>query len=56
LKLFVGRVGFEPTKSKDSGVTVRPVWPLWNLPKCICNASANIALFLYCAKVFEIKF
>ncbi len=32
LKLVVGRAGFEPTKSKDSGVTVRPSWPLWYLP------------------------
>lgn len=31
----VGRSGFEPLKSKDSGFTVRPIWPLWNLPvKC----------------------
>lgn len=29
---FVGRSGFEPLKSKDSGFTVRPIWPLWNLP------------------------
>ena len=29
----VGRRGFEPLKSKDSGFTVRPIWPLWNLPK-----------------------
>lgn len=28
----VGRTGFEPVKSKDSGFTVRPIWPLWNLP------------------------
>lgn len=28
----VGRRGFEPLKSKDSGFTVRPIWPLWNLP------------------------
>jgi hypothetical protein len=28
----VGRSGFEPLKSKDSGFTVRPIWPLWNLP------------------------
>ena len=29
---WVGRIGFEPMKSKDSGFTVRPIWPLWNLP------------------------
>jgi hypothetical protein len=29
---LVGRRGFEPLKSKDSGFTVRPIWPLWNLP------------------------
>lgn len=29
---LVGRSGFEPLKSKDSGFTVRPIWPLWNLP------------------------
>ena len=28
----MGRRGFEPLKSKDSGFTVRPIWPLWNLP------------------------
>jgi hypothetical protein len=28
----VGRSGFEPLKSKNSGFTVRPIWPLWNLP------------------------
>ena len=32
LSKHVGRRGFEPLKSKDSGFTVRPVWPLWNLP------------------------
>ena len=31
----VGRSGFEPLKSKDSGFTVRPIWPLWNLPSFI---------------------
>jgi hypothetical protein len=31
----VGRSGFEPLKSKDSGFTVRPIWPLWNLPEII---------------------
>ncbi len=31
-KRTVGRSGFEPLKSKDSGFTVRPIWPLWNLP------------------------
>ncbi len=31
----VGRRGFEPLKSKDSGFTVRPIWPLWNLPLLI---------------------
>jgi len=25
----VGSGGFEPPKSKDSGFTVRPIWPLW---------------------------
>ena len=29
---MVGRAGFEPAKAKASGVTVRPIWPLWNLP------------------------
>ena len=29
----VGSSGFEPLKSKDSGFTVRPIWPLWKLPK-----------------------
>ena len=33
---FVGRSGFEPLKSKDSGFTVRPIWPLWNLPYWWC--------------------
>ena len=28
----VGSGGFEPPKSKDSGFTVRPIWPLWKLP------------------------
>ena len=32
---MVGRSGFEPLKSKDSGFTVRPIWPLWNLPDMI---------------------
>lgn len=32
LRYSVGRRGFEPLKSKDSGFTVRPIWPLWNLP------------------------
>ncbi len=31
----VGRSGFEPLKSKDSGFTVRPIWPLWNLPPLV---------------------
>ena len=35
LKMFVGRAGFEPTKTKVSGVTVRPSWPLWYLPNTI---------------------
>ncbi len=30
--LFVGREGFEPSKAYANGVTVRPIWPLWNLP------------------------
>lgn len=29
---MVGRAGFEPAKAKASGVTVRPIWPLWNRP------------------------
>gem|GEM_PF-1251172 len=29
----VGSGGFEPPKSKDSGFTVRPIWPLWKLPQ-----------------------
>ena len=33
--MFVGRAGFEPTKTKVSGVTVRPSWPLWYLPNTI---------------------
>jgi hypothetical protein len=33
----VGRRGVEPLKSKDSGFTVRPIWPLWNLPKLKMN-------------------
>ncbi len=28
----MGSGGFEPPKSKDSGFTVRPIWPLWKLP------------------------
>ena len=32
MAIAVGRGGFEPPKSKDSGFTVRPIWPLWNLP------------------------
>ena len=35
----VGRSGFEPLKSKDSGFTVRPIWPLWNLPLCKYRAE-----------------
>ncbi len=31
----MGRAGFEPAKSKDNGVTVRPIWPLWNLPSLL---------------------
>ncbi len=31
-KIFVGKDGFEPPKSKDSRFTVCPIWPLWNLP------------------------
>ena len=40
----VGRRGFEPLKSKDSGFTVRPIWPLWNLPKksrATCRTRTN---------------
>jgi hypothetical protein len=33
-KELVGSGGFEPPKSKDSGFTVRPIWPLWKLPVC----------------------
>lgn len=29
---MVGRAGFEPAKAYASGVTVRPIWPLWNRP------------------------
>ena len=29
---MVGRAGFEPAKAYASGVTVRPIWPLWYLP------------------------
>jgi hypothetical protein len=32
LRLLVGRAGFEPAKAYASGVTVRPIWPLWYLP------------------------
>ena len=28
----VGGEGFEPSKSKDNGFTVRPIWPLWYPP------------------------
>ena len=31
-KQFVGRAGFEPAKAYANGVTVRSIWPLWNLP------------------------
>jgi hypothetical protein len=31
----VGREGFEPSKSKDNGFTVRPIWPLWYLPSTL---------------------
>lgn len=37
----VGRRGVEPLKSKDSGFTVRPIWPLWNLPILKTNVKAN---------------
>jgi hypothetical protein len=32
LPFVVGRAGFEPAKAYASGVTVRPIWPLWNRP------------------------
>ena len=32
LQLPVGGEGFEPSKSKDNGFTVRPIWPLWYPP------------------------
>jgi hypothetical protein len=38
---FVGRRGFEPLKSKDSGFTVRPIWPLWNLPELSHLSDSN---------------
>ena len=31
--LLVGRDGFEPSKTKVDGFTVRCIWPLCNLPK-----------------------
>ncbi len=34
-KLLVGRAGFEPAKAYASGVTVRPIWPLWYLPSVV---------------------
>jgi hypothetical protein len=40
----VGRSGFEPLKSKDSGFTVRPIWPLWNLPWLCCDMGAPTPL------------
>ena len=36
---LVGRRGFEPLKSKDSGFTVRPIWPLWKLPNAAHTKS-----------------
>lgn len=39
---LVGRRGFEPLKSKDSGFTVRPIWPLWNLPFALAEPLAGI--------------
>jgi len=43
----VGRRGFEPLKSKDSGFTVRPIWPLWNLPPIIKKLNgANLPINL----------
>ena len=38
---MVGRAGFEPAKAYASGVTVRPIWPLWNRPLCIECAGAR---------------
>ena len=38
----VGRSGFEPLKSKDSGFTVRPIWPLWNLPVYISEPKMGL--------------
>ena len=35
----VGSGGFEPPKSKDSGFTVRPIWPLWKLPNAAHTKS-----------------
>ena len=31
--ILVGRDGFEPSKTKVDGFTVRCIWPLCNLPK-----------------------
>ena len=42
---MVGRSGFEPLKSKDSGFTVRPIWPLWNLPVLISDYGFRITDF-----------
>ncbi|CAL2076209.1 hypothetical protein T190607A02C_120069 [Tenacibaculum sp. 190524A02b] len=39
----MGRAGFEPAKSKDNGVTVRPIWPLWNLPEKLLNILMNLS-------------
>ena len=44
ISVMVGRRGFEPLKSKDSGFTVRPIWPLWNLPNLLratCRDRTN---------------
>ena len=39
---MVGREGFEPSKDHSNGVTVRPIWPLWNLPKTFKELSLQM--------------
>jgi hypothetical protein len=39
----VGRRGFEPLKSKDSGFTVHPIWPLWNLPGTVAGLKFEVS-------------
>ena len=52
---MVGREGFEPSKDHSNGVTVRPIWPLWNLPGyfqiCSLEAQHQCAVFLRSCKI-----